>query len=189
MDIETILATLRSRVDADELAALESDIRAAHSRGDRHWLEDLLEAAESLPLPEVPPVVSRDLRNLLRGPTAPESHVAELVRDTRADRSLVGVRGTDVTEGWSLTYASEVADLIVDVWPMSSGAVAVEGQLMPHGGLGGAVRASMSGPATSVVGGDELGRFRFEGLAPGRYRISVDDGRIEVSATVDLEPA
>lgn len=187
MELERLFATLRDKLSEEELTALEDEISAARSRGERHWLEDILEVAEWLPLPEVPPVVSRVLHSLIEGPRALESHAAELVRDTRRDRSLAGVRGNAVSDDWSLTYTSEIADLVIDVWPQPTGEIAVEGQLLPHAGLAGAVRASVSGPTTVRVDGDELGRFRFDQLSEDPYRIAVDDGRIEVTAHLDLE--
>ena len=186
MEIREILARLERVLGGEELAELEVELRAFRSRGERHWIEDFLAAAEALPLPEVPPVLSRDLRSLIEGPKQLESHVAELVRDSRSDRALTGVRGGDSGGGWSLTYTSEVADLVIDAWPQTSGDIVVEGQLMPHGHLAGAVRAKTLGPPPTVVGGDELGRFRFEGLTPTRHELVVDDGLIELTAELEL---
>lgn len=186
MEIGAILAKLEGKVSLEELAALEAALRDARNRGERHWLEDVFEAAEFLPLPEVPPLVTRELKALARPAAALAIHEAELVRDTRIDRSLAGVRGGVHDSGWSLTYASEVADLLIDVWPLESGELALEGQLLPHAELAGAVRATAGGRTTETVGGDELGRFRFDALAADEYRLSVDDGVIAVVATVAL---
>jgi len=188
MDRAEILRRLARVVREDTLAIVAAELDAPGGLDEPpRWLNALLEAAEYLPLPEVPPVVGQDLRRVFSGPALPERYRAVLVTDSRTDRRLVGVRGDAGTSGWSLSFTSEVADLVVDVWPAADGGYEVEGQVMPHAVKPSAYRVIARGPQTARAEGDRLGRFRLGKLVPGRYDLAAADGRIEISAAFNLD--
>ena len=138
-------------------------------------------------MPEVPPVLTQDLKNLMGDTGLAAVYQAQLVSDTRIHREMAGVRGGDASEAWSLSFSSEVADVVVDVWPDESGLIAVEGHVMGHGAASSAYRASAVGPQSVEVEGDRLGRFDLGMLTRGRYELLISNGQVEVSAVLDLE--
>lgn len=58
---------------------------------------------------------------------------------------------------------------------------------MAHGASASAYRASVTGPKTVSAEGDRLGRFDLGRLEPGRYDLTLSNGRIEMSAVLDLD--
>ena len=165
---------------AVDLAALEDGQELPY------WLSQLVIAADALPLPEVPPVVSQDLHHLFESETLVEPHSAVLVRDTRVEKQLVGARGADVAQGWSLTYTSPVADVVLDMWPQHESSIDVVGHVMGHGRTENAYRASLLGPTSVKADSDRLGRFRFQGVLPGSYTLVIDNRQIELTLEVEL---
>ena len=186
MNRDELLRRLARILDDESLHQAVRDLERLDIDDTTHWLTQIVEAAEALPLPEVPPVLSQDLKNLIAKDRLITAVEAQLVSDTRIDRQLAGVRGAETGEGWSLSFTSEVADLVIDVWPEPSGALAVEGQVMAHGATASAYRASVAGPKSVAVEGDRLGRFDLGQLDPGRYDLTVSNGRIQLSAVLDL---
>lgn len=186
MDRETLLLRLGEQLSPEVLEDLRAYLESNDNAGpDDTWLHEVLRAIEALPLSQVPPVVSQDLRDLFDETALLHSHRAVLVTDTRRDRMFVGVRGNSPNDGWSLTYSCEVADILLDVWPAVSG-VDVEGQVMTHGGRALAYRASVDGPVTQHADSDQLGRFRFESLAEGSYDLVVSNRRVQIALPLVL---
>ena len=188
MDRDELLNRLARVLDQDSLDRAARDLEAfENAGGDTHWLAQVVEAADRLPLPEVPAILTQDLKNLIADDHLTSVVEARLVSDTRIHRALAGVRGADATDGWSMSFTSETADLVVDVWPKGSGQLAVEGHVMAHGAATSAYRASAVGPHTVQAEGDRLGRFDLGVLPPGRYDLVVSNGLMELSAVLDLE--
>jgi len=183
---DELLEILGGVLDEESFQRAKHDIDQLDLTDDSHWLLQVLRAARALPLPEVPPVLSQDLKALM-GDALIAAFDAELVADTRTQRPLVGVRGAGLVDGWSLSFTSEVADLVVDVWPDSSGRFSVEGHVMAYGAAESAYRASATGPQDVEVEGDRLGRFQLGRLEPGRYDLKVFNGQVELTATIDIE--
>ena len=163
-----------------DLAGLESGGRMPE------WLERLAEAATALPLPEVPAVVSQDLHRMFDVRTFVESQRAVLVRDGRHHRELAGVRGGDASDGWSMTYTSAMADVVLDVWPQCDGSRDIVGHVMAHRAAESAYRAQLNGPTPANVAGDRLGRFRVDCLEAGHYTMVIGNGEIELTLDADL---
>lgn len=150
------------------------------------WLARLVEAAGALPLPEVPPVVSQELHYMFEGEGLIEPHSAVLVRDTRVDKRMVGARGADVAQGWSLTYTSPVADVVLDVWPTADAEFEVVGHIMGHGGADSAYRVSLTGAGHMKTDSDRLGRFRFDSMSAGSYELVIVNQQAHLTAQVEL---
>ncbi len=187
---DEILERLERLVDAQTYAAIRRDLEAADAAGaDASWLAQLLTAAQHLPLPEVPPVLRQELRDMFGERPLPTTHEAVVVFDSRETRDLAGVRGAPTTEGWSLTYTSPVVDVALDVWNEGT-SFDVEGHVMAHGEESAAYRAFAVGPTSHRVDGDALGRFRLTGLQTGTYQLQIGNSRFDVSMALDLgEPS
>ncbi len=188
MDQQLLLQKLRRLLGPEGLETVGADMDALERDGRLPgWLLRLADAAEELPLPEVPPVVTQDLKRLFDGNALLESQHATLIRDSRYQRDLVGVRGTDAAEGWSMSYTSEMADVVLDLWPQADGTLSLEGQVMAHGAAESAYRAHVTGPVEATAHGDRLGRFRIDSLTPGSYTVVVGNGTIELSLDAELD--
>lgn len=186
MDRDTILEALAKVLDDETFAQAKAELDTMEI-AESHWLAQVLQAALTVPMPQVPPVVTQDLKSLMRDDDLIAAFDAHLVADSRANAQLVGVRGADQSEGWSLSFTSEVADLVIDIWPDSTGRLSVEGQVMAYGAAESAYRAAVSGPQDAAADGDRLGRFELGALEPGSYNLKVGNGRIELSAILNLE--
>jgi hypothetical protein len=150
------------------------------------WLRNLVRAADTLPLPAVPPVLSRTLHEMFNGPSAPVACTAELTSDSRDASTYAGVRGDDESAAWSLEYTSAASDVTVDVWPRTGNTFDVEAMLVTAYDEPRACRASCAGPTNQRVDSDDVGRIRFEGLLAGRYTLTLDDGRVSISLPINL---
>jgi hypothetical protein len=187
MDRDELLERLRRVLDDESYERAQRDIESLDlAGGESHWLAEVIEAADRLSLPEVPAVLSQDLKNITAGDDLVAPYEAHLVSDTRIHRELAGVRGGNASEGWSLSYTSEVADLVVDVSKDKSGNLAVEGQMMAHGATASAYRASVAGPQEVTAEGDRLGRFDLGTLKPGSYDLTISNGLIAVTTVLEL---
>lgn len=184
MGAERLLRELLGDAVVDQL--LQDSSNAEIFEGDPAWIEDLLEARRALPLPEVPAVVSQDLRDLFDQELLVARHEAVLVADSRTDRRLAGVRGEASADGWSLTFVCEAADILLDVWP-GQDTVRVEGQVMTHGTEQTAFRAKATGPTSADAHSDRLGRFRFPDLERGDYEFVLSNRRTEIVLQSSLE--
>lgn len=188
MNRDELTARLLRLLGAEGLRKAQVDLASLEHEGQLpDWLAQLVAAADALPLPEVPAVVSQDLRRLYESGRLLERHSAVLVRDTRVDRQLAMARGADVAEGWSMTYTSPVADVVLDLWPRSDETIELVGHVMGHAKTDSAYRATLSGPAEFKVSSDRLGRFRIESVPPGQYEIVIGDGDVEVTLHAEFE--
>lgn len=186
MNRRRLLARLERVLNPEAFSAVLRDLEAADTAGTHaHWLEEVLAAAEHLPLPDVPPVLSQELRGLFGERPLPTTHQGVVVFDSRETGELVGVRGAAVGEGWSLTYTSPVVDVALDIWNEGPH-FDVEGHVMAHGGEPAAYRAFAVGATSHRVDGDALGRFRLSGLLAGEYQLQIGNNRFEVSMSLDL---
>ena len=187
MNREEMLRRLARLLDPESFSEAIEDIDALEADGQLpHWLTQLAQAAETLPLPDVPAVVSQDLRQMFGEAALVEAYRATLIRDSRHHRPLVGVRGGTAADDWSMLYTSEAADVVIDIWPREDGNFDLEGHVMERRAADSAYRARVTGPVEVHVDGDRLGRFSVPSLLPGSYRIVVGNGEIELSFDADL---
>ena len=117
---------------------------------------------------------------------------AVIVADSRVDRPLAGVRGVaDTDSAVSLLYGCDVGELALDLRSAEAGRVRIDGQMLldaptesPYFG----VSAVVAG-AREITESDELGRFSFHGLPAVPITLRLDNGELEIAATVDLSPS
>jgi len=178
---------LRRLLDAEWMAEAEIDLERLEDAGELpRWLEELVRAADDLPLPDVPDVVRQDLRQMFEDPPLVEVCVARLLRDSRLHERHAGVRGAGTATGWTMVYTSRAADVVIDVWPRDDDDVELEGHVMAHSSDELAYRVRLEGPVEAHVDGDRLGRFTVPSLPRGRYKVTVGNGRIELTLDADL---
>jgi hypothetical protein len=177
------LSLVLSREELDQVARdLESETEESPA-----WLRHLVRAAGTLPLPAVPPMLSRSLHDMFNGPSAAVACTAELVSDSRDTSAYAGVRGAEALIDWSLGYASSAGDVAVDVWPRTHNNFDLEATLLTISEGSQACRAVCIGPVSERVESDAHGRIRFERLPAGRYTLTLDDGHVAVSMSINLQ--
>lgn len=187
MNRDEMLQKLARVLDVDDLRDARSDIVDLLDAGEvPDWLSLVMEAAEQLPMPAVPEIVSSDLRAIMDPPELVAFFEATVMVDSRDEGRLAGVRGGPIDDAWSITYTSEPVDLVVDVWPSADGGLEVEGQVLARSDTPSVFRATLTGDTSHHAGADALGRFAFGAVTPGAYQLMLDDGRVRVSAPVDL---
>ena len=188
MDRDELLEELDRRLSREAMASVRRELERCEVTGEEFWLEKVLRASQTLPMPTVPPMVSQDLRDLFRNDVLISRHPAVMIYDSRT-AELTGVRGADTLEGWSLTYTSEVADIALDVWPQHA-SLDIDGQVLSHGGellvWRAEVRSTETGEVTSSADGDHLGCFSLRGVAPGAHELALRNRRHELVLRIDL---
>lgn len=108
---------------------------------------------------------------------------ASLVNDSRIERSLTGVRGSD-EEGWTLSFSSKLGTILVECWPDGEN-FGIETQLM-SATASAQFTLGLSGPEEITAVSDRLGRTSITDAPPGRYEAIVEHLGVEVSFQVDL---
>lgn len=169
------------------------------TRAAADWLIRFRRAAASMPLEEVPPIVSQTLRQHFAArkarphaqPPAPAATMTRLVFDSRRDLDFVGVRAYDDLDGDDhLAFTAPGADLVVDVLRSATGTVVVQGQVFVDSYSSSATvfaaTAEGDGWTSRSVESDALGRFRMANIQPDEIRLRVSNGEIALVALLDL---
>lgn len=175
--------------------AVADDERTAASVA---WLREFVGTAGELPLHEPPPIVRQWLRQHFARwhearaalQRAPVELSASLRFDSRVDVVLAGVRAGDTQDDtFHLAYATDAADLVLDVCRTGPGRLRVDGQVLTEQPPQAPVfEATASGPTgeTHTIDGDELGRFCLPDIADTIHQLRVTNGEIAINATLDL---
>jgi len=145
--------------------------------------EELASAAGHLPLPLVPPEVSRRVRNVFGArQTVIE---ADLVADTRRDDALVGVRG-GVASAWTMSYKAGQCDIVIDAVPRSSG-IEISGQLLCPEPASDTILRVFRGDEFVLAGStDEHGQFELGELPRAEYAIAARRSEHVIEIAIDL---
>ena len=184
-----------ARAAVEHLLATSADARATEQ-----WLRETIEVTRRVPLVDRSPLVEQRLRhyftrwvqaqNVLTRPVP--RFTATIVADSRVDRALAGVRGTaDLSGAASLLYGCDVGELALDLRPAGAGTVRLDGQVLldaPTESLYFGVSVVVAGTRETTES-DELGRFCFRSLPAVPTTLRVDNGELEIAATLDLSPA
>ncbi len=164
------------------------------------WLRQFLRAAAELSHDSaVPPVVGQLMeqhferwsatRRIMTDP--PREFAARLWFDSRHDLAPTGTRGgANPDEAAYLAFSAGATDLLVNLQWSAANRVSLEGQIL-LGELDPAspiFAASVTGPDFSrrTVDGDEQGRFTLSDLPAALAELRATNGRITVTARVDL---
>lgn len=182
--VERLIALARGRMPADEAAALRTRIASeAEWRDAAETIARTIEVldADAVDLPPVDAIArARSLgKRLASLRTASWTErigetVARLVRDTRLDAGLAGLRGT---AGFACTFATGSDELEIECTEERSGRFRVAGQVSGEGWQAVAFTAA-GGGSTVSAGIDADGMFAAI-VAPGSYvaTVSARDGR------------
>lgn len=185
-----VISRLAARLPSTDFDALiESLHRSPQLQGDLQWLSDVLDAADELPLPEVPPSVSARLHALWPGATSPRHEEATLIHDSRSAGELVGVRGIHQTTGWTALFTAASADFAIDGAPNeSSGLTLVAGQVLTRSHDLPPYKIRASGPIEAATVTDNVGQFVLGDLPRGTYRLEAEANDHLMTATIDIGP-
>ena len=182
--IERLIALARGRLSTDEAATLRAEIlRRAEWRDAAETVArtiEVLDADAGDPLPAEAIARAKSLGKRLTSlrPASPAERIAEtvarLVRDTRLDAGLAGLRGT---AGFACTFAAGNDDLEIECTEDRSGRFRLAGQVSGDGWRSIAFAAAKGGPTVS-------GEIDADGMfaaivAPGSYVVTIRgrDGR------------
>jgi hypothetical protein len=162
------------------------------------WLRRFHATAEFLPLHEPPTVVSERLQEYFRRWRARSAtplargreRLATLLFDSREDLVVSAVRsGVAQDEAIHLAYATDLADLVLDVYPTPGDRVRIDGQVLTiDSGVGPAFAATIAGPGFTAHydDGDPLGRFSLLDVPADISELRATDGELTVVAQMDL---
>lgn len=195
-----VLDWIDGRLDPITARAVES---AVHTGGvdtqeTVRWLRRFREVAEQFPLEDPPPIVAQRLQQYFehrrpgagRQPISPVELRAELVFDSRANRSLAGVRGAQAADDLvHVAYQTPRADLVVDISRLSPQLFRLDGQLLPIDPAGASVVevvARVAGTKVRSVDGDALGRFTLPAVPGGPIELRASNGEYVVIAQLEL---
>lgn len=184
----TILRRLEAVLDPAEYRQLVQRLNGSpdeqEAAQDAAWLAHIVAAAETLPLPALPPELSIRLRTLFP-PQPPQRHFdAVLTNDSRIERELVGVRGGPDSDGWTLTFDTELGDLLVDLW-CNGESHDIEAQLMStarHADFS----LTLSGPSDFAERSDRLGRAAIDHVPSGSYVLMIVRPDIQITAQLEV---
>lgn len=164
--------------------------------GNLDWLDDVLDAADFMPIHQVPDDVHESLLRILhrfRRPGVPTTAaelfsaiVAELVEDTRQG-DLVGVRDAaqqDATD-WTWVFASDAVDIVIDVSTATKDAIRVSGRLVGQASPAGPFQVINDQVAEPILA-DDHGRFVMRGLSRDLHTCSIEAAGMSLSWTMDL---
>lgn len=187
MTRDELLLRLSLLVSEAELQQLSAEIAALPGDEAPAWLASLVRAADTLPLPHLPPVLASQLRAMFHGSEPNAAFDAQLVSDSRRSETLVGLRGEpDQSTGWTMHYTSDAGDLLVDAWERDDGRFDVDVQLLgPSEGLP-ACLVEWSGPVTGSAHSNEHGSAQIPGLPEGRYEIAAYNTALVIRAQLIL---
>lgn len=144
---------------------------------------DVTAAADHLPLPLVPPDVSRRLRETYH--SSRDVVEAELVSDTRDSRALAGARGAGMT-AWSMSYRAGPCDMVLDLTPERT-ALRLSGQLLCPEPTGDDVLRVFDGDSlVASTSPDGFGEFEVGLLPAAPYTITVTHAEHVIEMIVDL---
>lgn len=176
----------------DPSGCLEELRRSPTFSGDISWLARLFEAADFLPMPEVPESLHERLVSSfdqVMGPRAARIERAVLLRDTRESQPLAGLRGTSVreTEQWSLVYSAPSGELVIDLVASPERQLQAFAHLLPRSP--GYVPFEVTGkPGASPITGDEQNTFELGDLGPGSHTFVLESDDFAIEWTVEIHP-
>ncbi|NNC79159.1 MAG: hypothetical protein HKN94_03305 [Acidimicrobiales bacterium] len=170
--------------DPDQLAhALRS---RPTFQGDLTWLSQLLDAAEQLPMPDVPASVSASLHDLMPSRRDLRMEDAASIHDSRRDTVLVGARGEQHLDGWTAAFSAASADVLIDGDPTTADQTDISGHVLVRGDESRAFTVRATGDHNIAVRSNELGLFHLGSLPNGVYEMSARCPEFEVQWSIEV---
>jgi hypothetical protein len=131
------------------------------------WALRLRELGQAMPLMAPPPLVSQRLRlipeRMRHGDRVVPRIAAQIARDSRSERSVVGMRAipAESLTRFQLAYRADGFDVVIDVAREGEETVTLRGQVLPDCETLPVFEATAHGPfgTISSILGDELGGF------------------------------
>jgi hypothetical protein len=193
---ERLTDWVEGRLPDDEARAVEEQVAADdEARARVEWLRAFVRASGETQL-SAPP---REVRELLsrrfaskaeaqaeeaKGPGLLRRIVAGLSFDSGLDVAAAGARTAGAQEERQLSFATEVAEIVLDVMPRPGGkSLDLGGQIFPSGddpADGFTVQLLRDGAEAGITTSDELGEFSFEDIPYAAYELVLDTGSVEV---------
>ena len=185
-----VIARLAERLPSNNFDALIDSLnRSPELQGDLQWLNDVLDAADELPLPEVPTSVSARLHGLWPTAASQRRESATLIHDSRSAGELVGVRGIQRTAGWTALFTAASADFAIDGSPSENvGFTRVAGQVLSRSTDRPEYTVRASGPTVTIAITDDVGQFVLGELPHGTYELEAEAQDHLITATISVGP-
>jgi hypothetical protein len=198
-DFEVLADWVEGRLDpkrsAEVSEVVAGDREAAQSV---EWLQEFHRLARVMPLHEPPPIIRQNLSGYFSRWSQARATLehprlelrASLLFDSRLDLAPVGVRGPSDLEGSvHLAYTTDHADLVLDVSPIGSGLVRLDGQVLLSDDTQPRIfEAVATGPSCSrrTIDGDALGRFCLADVPDDAGELRVTNGVLTMVVALDL---
>lgn len=161
-------------------------------QGDLGWLEQLLDAAEELPVPLVPTRLSGALHNLMPPALDLRTEIAASIHDSRHDSVLAGARGdhhsTDKSnlDGWTAACSAASADVLLDGDPISEDFTDLSGHILVRSNEPRPFTITASGPESVSVRSNNFGLFHLGQVSNGIYKMRARCADYEVRWDIEV---
>jgi len=155
-------------------------------QGDLGWLTRLLDAADQLPMRDVPADLSASLHELMPPREDTRIEPAASIHDSRRDTVLVGARGEDAPEGWTAAFSAASADVLIDGEPTAEHDTDLSGHVLVRGDGARPFTVRASGNRTFAVRTNDLGQFHMGSLPNGPYEMSASCPEFELRWTIEV---
>jgi hypothetical protein len=189
-DFEKILDWLEGRLPEDEAAAVARYVESAgpEVRSEVDWLREFREISAGTvfdtPPPEVRETLARRFESRARKPGLLERMLASLTFDSGRQSALAGVRSGGAQESrQQLVYATDLADVAVNIQQRQNRRLDLSGQIFPTGDVepeGFIVQLLRGSKEAGITIADDLGEFAFRELEPDTYELVLSNGEYEI---------
>lgn len=175
-----VLDRLAARFAPDDLETFIGRLSQSPTYdGDLSWLTSVLDAADLLPMPEVPADVSGRLHGLINPRAATIVEEPAVLHDSRRDAELAGVRGPDDPGKWTLALSAQHGDVLIDARTGDDGRTRISGHVLSRTAADGPYVITAAGSETVVARSDDLGQFDLGQLAVGNYAMTARRTELE----------
>lgn len=155
-------------------------------QGDLGWLTRLLDAADELPMPDVPADLSASLHDLMPRRADTRIEPAATIHDSRRDSVLVGARGEEQPEGWTAAFSAASADVLIDGEPTAEHETDLSGHVLVRGDGARPFTVRASGGRTVAVRTNSLGLFHLGSMPNGLYEMAASCPDFELRWTIEV---
>lgn len=191
ISFERTVDWVEGRLTGEEAAAVARRVAEnEESRAEAEWLRAFVRASGQTILTPLPTEVRRALTRRFearakesREPGILRRIVATLSFDSHAGPALGGARGIGAQDGRrQLAYATDAAEVVLDLQPRSGGNLDLDGQIFPKDEPPESFSVQLLRNVTELgmTTADELGEFSFESVPPGACEMLLSTGHVEI---------